>query len=184
MRDFWVNFSHARGLFSPMIIFGGVFFVAAMVYLWKRLGRRIYSRETLLTMSTPFPLVGRPDLIMQEWGGSLVIHDLKRRKSPKLYPADQLQLSLYALLVRRSTGRSVANYGYIRLLAGDKTLLSRVELMRDDQRLLDLYAAFQTKADYPASALPNGPAYLCRGCGFKGRQCRGNDSGGRPRRAI
>ena len=168
IQDFYGHFM-ANSLTIVMLI--GVFLVIYM--LWLRLGARVHSRENMFEISLPFPLIGRPDLIMQEWGGTLVIHDLKTRKSARIYESDQLQLSLYALLVRRATGRQVAKYGYIRLWVGGKVTLSKVVLTRNDKMLESLYSDFVSKALDPGSAQLSAPAYLCRHCGFNGRQCRG-----------
>lgn len=173
MKDVLLQWAHAQqvrpGMFIAGLIAGGFI----LYVLWLRFARRVHSRETLFEMRSPFPLVGRPDLIMQEWGGLLVIHDLKTRKTARLYASDQLQLSLYALLLRRSTGRKVAPYGYIRLFVDGSLALSKVDLNRNDKALEDLYASFVSKADAPGSARLTAPAYLCRNCGFKGRQCIG-----------
>lgn len=166
----WAHF-HPMPLWQCLAWLGGGGLAAYVG--WLRLGRRIHSRETLFETSRPFPLAGRPDLIMQEWGGLLVIHDLKTRKTARIYASDQLQLSLYALLVRRSTGRAVAPYGYIRLLVGGRVELSRVALVATEPELERLYSAFMSKAAAPESARLSAPAYLCRNCGFKGRQCPG-----------
>lgn len=159
---------------------GHLFAVAMLVGLaligycaWLRLGARIHSREQMFHMSTPFPLVGRLDLVMQEWGGTLVVHDLKTRKSAKIYPSDKLQLELYALLLRQATGRRVASHGYIRLQVAGKMELRKVELGSDAASLLRLYDSFMQKANDPASANMTAPPYMCAHCGFRGNECVG-----------
>lgn len=153
-----------------MILLAGAL---ALFALWTRFLPRIYSREKMYGIDIPFSLCGKPDLIMQELGGLLVIHDHKTRKSSRVYDSDVLQLSLYAILVAGATGRKVADYGVIRAIDPRGGLVRhRVPLIKD-ARLHSLHDRFMAVASQPAAAKRNGPHYLCKQCGFHGRECPG-----------
>lgn len=171
-----MQISHSIQTWGPAL---GVASVALFVLyaLWLRWGARIHSREARFEMREPFYLVGRTDLIMQQWGGELVIHDLKTRKSARIYPSDKLQLALYALLVRASTGRRVASYAVIRIaMQGRSHELRHVELNIPDNELIMLYEKFCAKAASPMAARMTAAPYMCRQCGFNGRGCQGKNT--------
>lgn len=141
---------------------------------WRRWGARIYARERPFEMSSPFPLGGRPDLVMQEWGGALVIHDLKTRKNERVYDSDRLQLALYALLVRKATGRSVAPWAVVRVqVPGAKAKLVKIPLDIPAEDLAALHARFSAVAVSPLAAGMTAAPSLCRHCGFRPKHCQG-----------
>jgi len=166
-----VNISAVHSAFEYAVPIAVISFVIFL--LWSRFCPRIFSREQLYTTDKPFPLMGRPDLIMQEWGGWLVIHDLKSRKTSKVYPSDKLQLSLYAVLVAASTKRKVAAYGFIRTNVNGQEQKIRVNLELDYFKLTDLYDRFVSRVNFPESAKITNSAYLCKSCGFKNNGCPG-----------
>lgn len=117
---------------------------------------------------------GRPDLIMQEWGGKLVIHDLKTRKGERVYDSDKLQLALYALLVSKATGRSVAAWAVVRAQApGRPHKLLKVPLDIPLRELESLRERFQAAAISPLAARMTAAPHLCKLCGFRSKQCPG-----------
>lgn len=150
--------------------------VSVLLVIWARYFPRIFSREQLYSTDFPFPLMGRPDLIMQEWGGVLVIHDLKNRKSSKIYPSDRLQLSLYAVLVSSATKRKVASYGIVRVNVNGDVKKVRVDLEQDYSKILALYERFISRVRFPESAKLTDSAYLCKSCGFKNNGCPGRST--------
>lgn len=158
----------------------GLVALACAWLAWGRFGARIYARERHFEMRRPFALGGRPDLIMQEWGGLLVIHDLKTRKADRVYPSDRLQLALYALLVARATGRKVAPWAVVRVLVpGRVPELRRVELDATSEDLQALSDRFMACAAHPQAARLTAAPYLCKQCGFQGKECPGKSPGRR-----
>ena len=157
----------------------GFLAAAAFAYVaWIRFMPRIHSRERMYAMDFPFPLCGRPDLVMQEWGGGLVIHDHKTRRSARVYDSDVLQLSLYAILVSSATKRRVASHGIVRAVdaRGVETKI-RVPLIGDAARLTHLHERFMEVANQPVLAQRNGPRHLCKQCGFHRKECPGSSRG-------
>jgi len=64
----------------------------------------------------PIPLQGIPDQVYRRKADKkLIVVDTKARKSFKVYPADKLQLSIYAYILHYGYNLPVENYGYIRL---------------------------------------------------------------------
>ena len=149
---------------------------AAALILWQlylRFGFRIHSRERLYSLSGSMPLIGRPDLVMQEWGGLLVCHDLKTRKADRVYESDVLQLSLYAFLLRCAIRRKVARHAYVRVSQNGLTRLHKVDLTWSDEDLLSLYNRFYQCKTLPSLAQMTAKPYYCKSCGFNGVECKG-----------
>ena len=151
----------------------GVGAAAAAWMGWLRFGARVHSRELALEMRHPFALGGRLDLVMQEWGGTLVVHDLKTRKSDRVYDSDRLQLELYALLLRQATGRKVARWAVVRVSVEGKVSARRVELRATSDELEDLARRYHAAAASPLSARMSAPSWMCARCGFRGKECPG-----------
>lgn len=162
----------AASLGGPAIIVAATIFVAWLA--WLRFGARIYAREKSFEMRLPFTMGGRPDLIMQEWGGKLVIHDLKTRKGARVYDSDKLQLALYALLVAKATGRSVAAWAVVRVqVPGQRPRLLKVPLDIPLAELESLRERFAAAAISPLAARMTAAPHLCKLCGFRSKQCPG-----------
>jgi CRISPR-associated exonuclease Cas4 len=140
---------------------------------WSRFGARIYARERSFEMRFPFALGGRPDLIMQEWGGLLVVHDLKTRSTDRVYDSDRLQLELYALMVRRATGRKVASWAVSRVSVGGNSRSRRVELRATEEELTSLAERYAALSAAPLAARMTARPWLCERCGFRGKECPG-----------
>lgn len=155
--------------------FGGASLVVLLTYgVWLRFGARIHSRERAYWIDRPFPLTGRLDLVMQDWGGRLVVHDLKTRQVDKVFESDKLQLALYAFLLSRATGRNVATHAVVRIQTGNGSIkLRSVQLEIDPAHLHGLADAFLASAAQPTSARLTAVPALCRRCGFNGRGCSG-----------
>lgn len=131
-------------------------------------------REVPFSIERPFPLRGTPDLVWREADRSLTIHDLKIRRTPRAYPSDVLQLSLYRLLVAKATGKKVNPVGFVRSRSGgpETEVLIPVQLLEEDElvRIRTRYDELETGRAAP-KLCPN-KAY-CAQCGFKGRGCPG-----------
>ena len=151
---------------------GGILAVmgASLIWYWDRTREKVWCREKTFSIRKPFPLIGAPDLVWQEKGGVLTIHDLKTRKKPVVHLSDKIQISLYKLLVEKATGRAVRNYGVVRIRneSGDRQI--RIPLLEEEE-LLKLYERYWDLADgkEQASCAPN-PRF-CDSCGFKGNKC-------------
>jgi hypothetical protein len=110
---------------------------------------------------------------LQNWGGELVVHDLKTRKSSKVYDSDRLQLNLYAFLLRAATGRKVANHAYVRVLSKNGTSLVKVDLTMTPDEICNLSERYFLAASNPNMAKLTNMPWLCKNCGFNGRDCQG-----------
>lgn len=133
----------------------------------------VFLREKPLFTRSPFPLAGRPDLVVERRDGSLKVKDLKNRKRARIYPADVVQLSCYALLLRELyPSRKVANEASVVVRTKDcrereesVRLMGREELVALRERWLDVVEEREPprKCD----------GRLCGHCSFKGRLCDG-----------
>ena len=153
-----------------------VLFLGVLLFFWQmylRFGSRIHSRELLYVLSGNLPLMGRPDLVMQEWGGLLVCHDLKTRKSNRVFESDILQLSLYAFILRQATGRRIAKYAFVRIKSDKGFESHRVNLTWTDEDIFQLYSRFQQCQVNPFLAQMTAKSFVCKNCGFNGVECKG-----------
>lgn len=149
----------------------GLGLLGASYWFWNRFRAKDFCREKLYNISFPFPLTGAPDLVRQEDGGLLTIHDLKNRAKAVWFESDRIQLSLYKLLIERATGRKVSEKGYIRVRTNGKAdqLLS-VPLYTEKQMiaLYDRYMSFQAGQEQPRFCKSMA---LCKLCGFYKSKC-------------
>lgn len=145
-----------------------------LAFAWwaaSRFRARDFSREKPYSIHAPFPLSGVPDLVRQESGGELTIHDLKTRSRALWFESDRIQLSLYRLLVSRATGRKVKEVGYIRVRSpGKADQLLEVPLYGEEQ-LVALYDRYIALLDGRESARWAKSPALCGLCGFNQKQC-------------
>lgn len=140
-------------------------------WIWERLRERDFARERPYSINAPFPLSGIPDLIRQESGGELSIHDLKTRARAVWFESDKIQLSLYRMLVARATGRRVRAVGYIRARTPDgPDRLLEVPLY-DEAQMVALYDRYMALLDGRETAKFSRSSALCALCGFHQKQC-------------
>lgn len=140
-------------------------------WLWDRKREKVFCREKTFSIRKPFPLIGTPDLVMQEKGGQLSVHDLKTRNRPALYESDKIQLSLYRLLLERATGRRVSEFGVIRVRGPQGEKMLRVKLLPAAD-LEALYLRYMDLAEGSGGcAKYANNRKLCEFCGFKGKEC-------------
>lgn len=132
-----------------------------------------FLREKPLFCKTPFPLAGRPDLVVERRDGSLKVKDLKNRKRVRIYPADVVQLSCYALLLRELyPSRRVADEASVVVRTRDgREREETVRLMGRDEliALRDRWADVVDEREPPRKC----DGRLCGHCSFKGRLCDG-----------
>ena len=153
-------------------------FVCFLWFIFLRFGARVFAREHQYVLQGDMPLIGKPDLVMQEWGGLLVCHDLKTRKKNRVYDSDVLQLSLYAFILRHATKRKVASYAYIRIKTDQGFFLKKVELTWSDHDIVNLYNRFNLCKMNPEMAHMTAKSYFCKSCGFYGSECQGKTLSG------
>jgi CRISPR/Cas system-associated exonuclease Cas4 (RecB family) len=149
------------------------FVVASVGLIWARLGARIFCREKAFKIYSPIALYGRPDLVMQNWGGELVVHDLKTRKTSKVYESDRLQLNLYAYLIGVATGRKVAKHAVVRVASKSGVVLIKIDLTMSAEAICMLAERYRQTVDNPRIASLTSLPWLCKNCGFNGRDCSG-----------
>ena len=139
--------------------------------IYRRYCSRPLWRERPFRMNHPIPLTGIPDLVWQEKNGTLTIHDLKNRSTPRIFDSDILQLSLYKLLVETSTRRSVNPYGVIRVRTTNRPdRLLRVPLLTTAQ-LIDRYEHYCALLNGQIPPQPCTNRRYCQSCGFYGKEC-------------
>ena len=98
-----------------------------------RRGRLVLSEQEIET-DHPVPLMARPDQVYENDAGYLVPVDLKFRASWSVLPADRLQLSVTATILRSTTrfdACPVSGHGYIRIQRGAHRTWVRVKLLPD-----------------------------------------------------
>lgn len=164
-----VQLSHKWG---PGIVIG-ILAGSVALAIWWRWGKRVFAVERLIVLHHPIALSGAPDLVLQRWGGELVVHDLKNREQDKVFESDAVQLSLYRFLLEKSTGRRVSDVGWIRVRR--KGRAEDVELpvqLWGDDRVIDLWQRYQ-RMRAGAETKTTQHAGLCQRCSFFKKQCPG-----------
>lgn len=149
----------------------GVYLLA--VYL-ARHRKKVLWTERSFEISSPFPLRGTPDLVMQEEDGSLVIHDLKTRASGRVMRSDVIQLSLYRMLVARATGRRVSMTGVVRFGPGGATQKA-VGLLGDDE-LVAIHGRYFGILSGNVDPLFAEHRGLCQKCQYHCKECFPTDA--------
>lgn len=148
----------------------GLLWAASRALAWSS---GVWAREKPMRSKLPFPMRGKPDLIVWERDFSLTVADLKTRASGRVMRSDIIQLSCYAAMVRRKSWWKVNDHGYVIFPDGGKgrrervRLLDEAELVRIRDRWDDILAGRvePTKCD----------GRLCKTCAFRGEECSGAD---------
>lgn len=152
----------------PCAVIGLWFFGRAMAWAGG-----VWAREKPLSSRLPFPMRGKPDIVLWERDLSLTVADLKTRKTAKAMRSDVIQLSCYASMLRRKAWWKVNDHGYILVPEGDGVAKIKVRLL-DDAALLKIRDRWDdilagrvepTKCD----------GRLCRTCAFREKECTGAD---------
>ena len=136
-------------------------------------GAELHLNETTLHISDPVRLSGRPDQVWRSRDGTLVITDTKTRKSHRIYPADTVQLSVYAYLLRRKELARVHDTAYVRVPASLGAKYVPVPLLPDAE-IENLHARHAALIRGDSVPETNGTKQLCHHCGHKPRCPRWN----------
>lgn len=140
--------------------------------------RLVMSEQDVYT-DYPRPLTGRPDEVYRRPNGDLIPVETKTRSRVVVHAEDWVQLSVYAVLLRRSNhrqlpgtpgrrGRPVASYGYVRIVTPEGTCWRKVALMSeaDVVRLYERRIALEGGRVRPRGASRPG---VCRRCTYRER---------------
>lgn len=150
------------------------------VLLWKAVsgelphqlnGALLFYNEQPLMIELPIKLFGRTDQIWERTDGMLVVTDTKKRKIPRYYRSDQIQLTGYAFLLKHhpaTQGRKIAPFGFIRIHADPAPQFLKVPLLTEDEfmELYEHHNALVRRTRRPAGS--NSPL-ICRNCGHSKR---------------
>lgn len=127
---------------------------------------RIWAKEKPFSTKAPIRLNGRIDEAFELPDGQIVVSDTKSRKALRVYDSDVLQVSSYRVAIQSSTGKVVADHGYVRLLTPDGNAYKRISLLDSDE----VAAAYQMFNDLRSGKYTGskcGRAAVCRTCAYK-----------------
>lgn len=128
--------------------------------------------ERLIRIRRPVRLSGRPDQVWRRRDRVLVVVDTKRRRAPRIYESDRVQLSAYRFLLKhtnRFRNEEIADHGFIRTESkSGAARFMKVDLLDDDE-VLQLYKRAKSLRNSSAAPTANPSKALCRGCGHRGR---------------
>ncbi len=97
-------------------------------------GAKLWASEKSFQCRRPVPLIGRVDQVFRVKKNHLIPVDTKHRNKASVYESDRLQLSQYAVLIKRRpwgwlSGMKVEQHGYLRIVTHEGVIYRRVELM-------------------------------------------------------
>jgi hypothetical protein len=95
----------------------------------------LFVSEKVLRLWRPVRLVAKPDQVFQTAAGMLIPVENKTRKWHRVYASDIIELSVQGTVLR-GQGHVVAEYGYVRTIAGGASKYHRTPLLNND----DVYA--------------------------------------------
>lgn len=162
-------------LLSAAPALGGLLLLVLVVVGWPTLRRwnsGIWAREIPLSVDAPFPLSGRPDLVRWERDFSLSVVDLKTRRHAGVSRADIVQLSAYALLVRKNSLLPVRSTGVVIVQLPDGRRVEKRVPLLSARELSKIYSEWAAIRDGRSDGTPCRKASFCDRCGFRGRECR------------
>src|SRR3989344_4550472 len=101
-------------------------------------GAGLWASEKTFHCRRPISLTGRVDQVYRVNRNMLIPVDTKKRARAAVYESDRLQLSQYALLIRRRpwgwlSGLKMANHGYVRLVTHEGVHYRKVDLMSEKE---------------------------------------------------
>lgn len=175
MKDFFGLIFEVKEdwLIGVQFFMAGLMVLGFLSWIHHRFCKRIFLREKKIVWKTNgWVLVGAPDLVQQHWGGRLEVCDLKTRSTFRAYPSDRLQLSLYALLIKKVYGRKVLNVGKIRVhhkVTQEERWID-VFLMSESEVLDKVYKYHQVMA---GNVIPMEceSENFCKQCSFYQKKC-------------
>lgn len=129
----------------------------------------IWMKEKGFEISGDIPLIGKMDEAFLLPSGMIVLSDTKSRKRKVVYESDILQVSGYKVLVEDATGKSVADYGFVRLLTPEGNAYFRVKLLSR----VEVSSARQLHEDLVSGLYEGekcGKQYICNTCAYQ-REC-------------
>ena len=140
----------------------------AVLILWLVIRRYYRQRQRLrllrtdwqLSITEPVPLCGTPDVVWLRGDGKLVIGDYKSRLSGRVQLSDQIQLSVYRVLLLHSQQKPVADYGFIYFRGKQRT---KVKLM-SEKKVIDLYKRYLAISEGNSKGKRCGQPGYCRYC--------------------
>ena len=104
----------------------------------------LFLSEQNIETDHPIALTARPDQVFTNDAGFLVPVELKHRRQWIISPADRLQLSVVATILRNRPEKTpaVAGHGYVRFKSGQRSKWMRVSLFPDQIVIASWLASF------------------------------------------
>lgn len=97
----------------------------------------LFLNETKIRTTFPVPLHGRVDQVFRLTDGRLLILDTKVRDRERIFLSDQIQLTVYAIILK-NMGYSVCSMGVIRLVCTGRTTYKLIPYVPEIQ-VIHLY---------------------------------------------
>jgi CRISPR-associated exonuclease Cas4 len=124
--------------------------------------------ERLFRTRSPLRLVARVDRGYRQQDGSIVLVELKTRRTNRAYFSDIIELSAQRIAVQAQTGKRVAHHAYVLIqqVPSGRKVPHRVDLLPTDDvvALAQRREAILTKASVPCCARAES---LCAECVFE-----------------
>jgi len=93
----------------------------------------IMNDDTLIEVNYPINLVGKPDQAMQLPNKEVFVLDTKKRKNPRVYLSDKIQLTAYSYILKNN-GYKVLPFGVIRIpTTGNEAKYFPIDLLPDEE---------------------------------------------------
>lgn len=127
---------------------------------------KLWAKEKAFECGGNNPLTGIVDESFIGSNGDIVLSDTKSRKFNRVYKSDILQVSAYRVLIENATSKTVAPFGFIRLLTPSGNEYVKIDLYDRDEvlaarRLFDDLR----NGKYPGEKCQN--KAMCKGCAYK-----------------
>jgi CRISPR/Cas system-associated exonuclease Cas4 (RecB family) len=134
-------------------------------------GAALILNEKTLRIDRPILLSGKPDQVWRTREGLLVPVDTKKRRAPRAFASDAVQLSAYAMLLKaapRFLGARIADHGFVRVEGeSGAARFIRVPLLPETAIIFRQERATALLRGAAPNAKPS--KALCAGCGHRGR---------------
>lgn len=143
---------------------------ASLVLTEGRDPRRPAGRARVFHCNAPVPLNGTPDEVYRLRESRLLVPVDTKPAGPRdsVWPSEQIQLSVYKVILERGYGEKVANHGYIRRAYDNgAACFIRTELLTEAE-VVDYYLRYEALAENSSYAPRRAPnPGLCQKCAHR-----------------
>jgi len=127
---------------------------------------KLFMSEKYISCTSPRRLCGFPDQVFAV-SKDLIIVDTKSRDSNIVYKKDIVQISVYAVILRKKYKRKrVRDYGYIRIDNYRGISYKKVELLSEDE-IINLYDRNEQLKKFNSTANKTNIKPLCKTCVYQ-----------------